>query len=184
MGFCRRSAAFLFASQLKEQRGSSPRGPAVGGGVKQNCGVVFVHSGTVFQLFFLGREGGESTVDESQFDTAVASAGQSCWVPEVRGVRGRYVLTSYHISDKSALLSLQTSRKCNKAEGCVLSARSAEERQKGRCPMLPACWRRPSRKVRQTMPSKPRPRAKISLRHPSWALLGFCKKGLRGREKA
>lgn len=103
---------FYSASQLKEQLGSSPRGPAGGGGAKlRSC---FCSARDSLRAFSAaGREGGEWTVDESQFDNAVA---------EVRGVRGRYVLTFYHVSDKSSLLSLQTSRKRNKNRGmCFIS---------------------------------------------------------------
>lgn len=105
---------------------------------------------------------------------------QSFWETEVRGVQGHYVLTVYHVSDKSALLSLQTSRKCSKTEGCVLSARSEEELQKGRSPcfqLATAFQKGPADNA-----SKPRPQAKLS--RPSWlGPLGFCKKACGGGKR-
>lgn len=132
------------------------------GGWNQTAELFFLGGLT---LFAGGPEGGESTIDESEFFfffNAVASAV----VLGDRGVRVHYVLTFIYITfpANSALASLQASRKCNKIEGCVLSPRSEEELLKGRspCAQLATAFQ----KGRADNANKPRPGAKIS--RPSW----------------
>ena len=115
---------------------------------------------TLLALLAGGREG-RKTVDESEFDNAVASAAA---LGDRGGVQGHYVLTfiSITLPANSALASLQASRKCNKIEGCVLSSRSEEELQKGRSPgaqLVTAFQKGPA-------VDASRPRAKIFW--PSW----------------
>lgn len=134
---------------------------------------------TLLALLAGGREGGETTIDESEFDNAVASAVAL----SDRGVGGHYVRTFISVTfpANSVLASLQASRKCNKIEGCVLSSRSEEELQKGRSP----CARLATafQKGPEDNASKPRPRAKIS--RPSWLdWVQPLQKGWQGRGTA
>lgn len=148
-----------------------------GVGVGSNRRVVFVlREKHPLALLSGGREGSD-TVDESEFDNAVASAvalGD-------RGVQGHDVLTfiSIILPANSALPSLQASRKCNKIEGCVLSSRSEEELQKGHSPgsqLATAFQKGPSVNAN-------RPRAKIFW--PSWLERARpLQKGWRGRAEA